>query len=391
MTTATTGNDKESSDEKHWSHVDYYWCIYDDKLKRICPISPDHHPCPGSNAFRVPVTMLNKSHLSLEDRYVQRFKLAKVDDLFRLADQFDRGIPKPLYRGQSDYTWNLTTHLERDRPEFVVKETGLERYEHHLMTNAQQRFHEFFTQLPDEDDYLSWLALLRHRGVPTRLLDVTRSFLIACYFALRDAKPKTDAAVWIFARDRIENSFSDWSWNANKTWLRTNIYTIATYGEPMYWPFPRNDKTFYSPPTIEELKHPVLQNELNYRLTIDAAMRGFVEKPGIAVLEPSWLSRRMDFQQGAFLLPFNVRYDFEYNLFSYLDMFMVETEERNIPTDKDELLRLWSKTKVIKLRIPTELHNILKLKLETMNIRELTLFPDLDGALAHLSAFIPNK
>lgn len=42
---------------------------------------------------------------------------------------------------------------------------------------------------PDNmDDILEWLAIMRHRGAPTRLLDWTYSFYIALYFALAENK-----------------------------------------------------------------------------------------------------------------------------------------------------------------------------------------------------------
>lgn len=380
------------TEEKHWSEVfDYFWCTYTDESKtRIAGVWHKDRPHP-ENAVLVCETEFNQIQKEPEEIYVQRFKLTSVDDLYRLAELFDSGSPKPLYRGQSNYEWNLATHLERDTPEFVIKETGLERYEHKIMSDAQQRFHEFFTQLPEENDYLSWLALLRHRGVPTRLLDVTRSLFIACYFALRDSKPETDAAIWIFSPLAINGSFSRWCYKCNSTWLRPSIFTVAEYNESLNWPFPKNPHSYYKPPTIEELKLPYGNYNLNYVLTIDAAMRGFVDKPGVAIVEPSWLSRRLDFQQGAFLVPFNVRYDFEHNLFTYLDMSKEETVEQDISKDTEELRKLWYKFKIIKLRIPVHLHAILKIKLATMNIRDLTLFPDLDGVLSHVSDIKPRK
>ena len=392
--------DDEISNPKHWKQIKHYWCTFWDDSKTAIRTMQDESDGeqPHKDAVLLPATderlkRLNANDIPQrpEEIYVQYLTLAREDDWLRLTNIFDSSNIKPLFRGQSNYAWNLMTPLDRDRPEFVVKKSGLEVHEYDVLCQAQRRFHEFLTQLPDEDDRLSWLALLRHRGVPTRLLDVTRSFFIACYFALRDAEPRNDAVVWIFSREAIEGSFWNWGRNADETWLRKSPLTNGQYGDPIYWPFPKTLQKQYIVPTLENLKQPDGLRDFNFALTLDAAMRGFVEKPGVALAEPFWLSRRMDFQQGAFLIPFNVRYDFESNLFSSLGMLEIETSERNLPTDHDELVELWGRFKVVKLRIPSELHGILKIKLETMNIRDLTLFPDIDGALSHLTALVPRK
>lgn len=381
----------QDANKKHWSHVDYMRCTYhDDDIFRIKDY-PDVAGRYPQDAIPVPTKRLNGFAPESEDLYVQFLTLNSLEDLHRLTHLFDTTSSKPFYRGQSNYSWKLESQLERNVPDFVLKDTGLERYELKIINDSQRRFHEFLPQLPDEEDYLSWLALLRHRGVPTRLLDVTRSFYIACYFAIRDAQPGIDAAVWIFSPMAINSSFSRWCHGVNETWFRPSIFTIAEHNEPLSWPFPKNTHSQYLAPTLESLNDPHGFNNLNFVRTVDAAMRGYVEKPGVAIVEPFWLSRRLDFQQGAFLVPFNVRYDFEYNIFYMLDMLMIETVECVVPAANSEDLRNLYDAKVIKLRIPASLHGILKVKLESMNIRDLTLFPDIDGTLSHLTSILPQE
>ncbi len=50
-----------------------------------------------------------------------------------------------------------------------------------------------------------WFSLIRHYGGPSRLLDVTGSYLVAAYFALCDSRPKQDAAIWAFREAIVAN------------------------------------------------------------------------------------------------------------------------------------------------------------------------------------------
>ena len=52
----------------------------------------------------------------------------------------------------------------------------------------------------DTNNYIRWLELAQHYGVPTRLLDWTENALIALYFACESNK-NCDAVVWMLHKN----------------------------------------------------------------------------------------------------------------------------------------------------------------------------------------------
>jgi hypothetical protein len=52
---------------------------------------------------------------------------------------------------------------------------------------------------PPKTDYARWIALMQHYSLPTRMLDWSRSLLVATYFAVEDcaSRPGLDACVWV--------------------------------------------------------------------------------------------------------------------------------------------------------------------------------------------------
>jgi hypothetical protein len=95
-----------------------------------------------------------------------------------------KNIDEPFFRGHADSKWPLVPSLSR--------------YKLHAWFE-NNLYYDFLTYgaswLPPSTDSWDTLFIMRHHGLPTRLLDWTQSFSTALFFALRNST--TDAAIWI--------------------------------------------------------------------------------------------------------------------------------------------------------------------------------------------------
>jgi hypothetical protein len=73
-----------------------------------------------------------------------------------------------IFRGQPDTKASLESSIKR-----LVLAEGTAKYsvERFVRREFKRRAHHYLTQLPDRLDELAWLALMRHHGTPSRLLD----------------------------------------------------------------------------------------------------------------------------------------------------------------------------------------------------------------------------
>jgi len=100
---------------------------------------------------------------------------------------------QPWFRGHGHVHWKLEPTLYR-MP--AVKGIGAEYYsEAELLEMFKQRARRYLDHTPQSD--WEWLFVMQHHGLPTRLLDWTESYLVALYFAVRDAGGDADACVWV--------------------------------------------------------------------------------------------------------------------------------------------------------------------------------------------------
>lgn len=96
------------------------------------------------------------------------------------------------FRGHSDASYELTPSIYRGS--FATFERELSR-DFRLMAPT------YLDKLPQSE--LSWMYLMQHFGLPTRLLDWSSSHLVALYFALEFASDTAPAAVWMLRPGKL--------------------------------------------------------------------------------------------------------------------------------------------------------------------------------------------
>jgi hypothetical protein len=243
-----------------------------------------------------------------------------IEDGFRAGHRW-------LFRGQSQSGWELQPTIERRLPRESVRHS-----EAQMISDFKRLSGSLSDRLPHRLDTPSWLALMRHHGVPTRLLDWTDSSYVALSFACEEGErsvPKDHlSAVWALnsslllselslgiqravpgAKHGAELDLSD----------KQQFEALALYA-------------FDGPPKVDGL---------------------------VAEISPRWSNSRMAFQQGTMLINCNHQINFEVSL---------KTMMESVATP-------WIK----KLVFPGELREEIWRYLYERNVHPFTLFPDLDG------------
>lgn len=126
--------------------------------------------------------MKRKSRVGSQSQESWSDVLAQVVKCLKRLEK--NGCPDPYFRGHSNSNWHLQPVLSRVRVEWDIEDRFYYRF-------RQMGSHLFSA------DSTPWdiLFLMRHHGIPTRLLDWTESFAIALEFAVKSASG--DCAVWI--------------------------------------------------------------------------------------------------------------------------------------------------------------------------------------------------
>jgi len=237
------------------------------------------------------------------------------------------------------------TSLEKAFGAYEIDSADRRKKEEDLIREFKRKLYHYTNNVPADGDILEWLALMRHYFGPTRLLDCTYSFFIACYFAVNEINVNKEVAeVWAI----------DANWLSYKEKGVERIEDII--GKRNYDRFSKKVGRLVQKEHVD--KDCGLANEIIYFLMKRRS-------PCVYNITPFRLNQRVIAQNGTFLLQGDITKCFVRNLEA--------TFRQNELKDKNNLRRV-----VIKLSTIEEKKDILRL-LNDMGIKHAALFPDLHG------------
>lgn len=177
------------------------------------------------------------------------------DFLVRLDDFFEKSALTRLgwvFRGHADAGWALESTLARQAGRTIDAQSLDAR----LREQFQREAPRAGVNLPGPEDLDSWNMVARHHGLPSPILDWTRSPYVALYFAACDRShngpnPPTQMAVWALDLTRIAGD-SDAGWHVvdEVSGLRWNSRAVEQQAVFVRTPFAKIE-----PPTASLVKY----------------------------------------------------------------------------------------------------------------------------------------
>jgi hypothetical protein len=227
------------------------------------------------------------------------------------------------FRGQSDSEWPVFSSLSRYLRNFNVHRDAWAFQEERVLRIFRRKARLYLNLVPEEDDAFQWLALMQHHGTPTRLIDFTWSPYVAVFFALHRATK--DSAVWAIFPPRIDHSEAQ------------EIRGGQVINAPDMWLRTRGNYEKYFLPG---------------------------DKPFVVTGDPEVMNQRLTAQSGTFAVPGILDEPLEKILGDY-------------PCSKDVIIKFELNTSKVRKEAMQDLY--------VTNIREATLFPDMDGMARSLA------
>ena len=221
------------------------------------------------------------------------------------------------YRGlpSSDYGLVPSFHVQRRN----IKD------EIHMMNLFRQNAHEFLEgQLPSSE--WEWMFLMRHHGLPSRLLDWSENPLVGLYFATETVEPTADGALWCLVPGRL------------------NGWSLGWPGDSLALPMFTEDKAEFSLGENESLRN-YLPSRIRRPRPSDQPIA-----PAAAISIRT--SKRIQAQLG---------------------VFTIHHADRRSLEDSGDQSHIW------RFIIPADQKAAIRAELRRIGIKPLSLFPELDN------------
>lgn len=274
-------------------------------------------------------------------------------------------LPEWVYRGQSDSQWSLTSSFER--------EFGCEASEDRLVGIERASIAAFRELTIDSRSGFSdaeLLAHMQHYGVPTRLVDFTKSPLIALFFALSSG----------------EGAFSVWAThlNAANSWhdkdMRLDVACTANNSEKSIH-VATNDSTRENNARRIQCERELFESFFERD---EKGRTQIYDRVPMFCYVPTNPNPRMKAQRGLFLATSKLSRPFENSFYEWRCF-----ERRAFEHETRPLSEIFKNQRVepgyianadsLKFDFSPSMRNEAHAYLETANIRPSVLFPDFEG------------
>ncbi|MEJ5262384.1 MAG: FRG domain-containing protein [Ignavibacterium sp.] len=273
-----------------------------------------------------------------------------------------------IFRGHTQRDWKLKPTLERAADKFLMDYTNLFSHEYLVFRAFKSVAHNYLIHVPEERNFIEWMAILQHYGAPTRLLDFTYSIYIAAFFAFEQAID--DSAIWALNIYKI-NEFLLNKLESDRKWRMRNL-------------------------VLHDYEIEIANKLLDYENEglVKSTKEKFLENRNIIFsVSPDNKNERLAIQNSVFLMPSDLEESFESILIKQFDLKIDNLFEENaIEVSFEDFInnKFNYDTCIFKLIVPRRICVDGLYDLRNMNINASTLFPGLDGQARSLNLLIRN-
>jgi hypothetical protein len=133
------------------------------------------------------------------------FKISRFDQIIEIGTTFG----KNWFRGHSKTYGDLTPAIYRKDIWNEISLLFNPNLEQSYYSEFIRRSPSISDKLPESNNYIEWLFLMQHHGLPTRLLDWTENILVATFFSVIK-NPNEDAELWSFLPWKLNEKHGFW-------------------------------------------------------------------------------------------------------------------------------------------------------------------------------------